>query len=172
MTENTNIDSVISLAEMSRRLQISRSRLYQLIDENVMLPPVYLIATKKPFYTESMAQRNLEVKKRNIGINGQIVMFYCRQNLPQPAITRKVRKPQISAKKKSPNEKYTQLLEDLRGLGLTGVTSDQIEAAIQKCYPLGISQVDESEVLRSVFRAVKRQNTELNVRAKSTLSAE
>ena len=165
MTEKSIIDSVISVAEMSRRLQISRSRLYQLIDENVMLPPAYSITTRKPFYTESMAQRNLDVKKGNIGINGQIVMFYCRQNLPQPTKVRTINKNHTPTKKKTQTNEHSQLLDDLKGLGLTNVTRGQIETAIRKCYPLGISQVDESEVLRSVFREIKRQNTELNVRA-------
>jgi len=160
----TEIQSAITVAEMARRLEMSRARLYQLIDQNVMLPPVHSLQTRKPFYTEEMAQRNLDVKRRNVGINGQIVMFYSTRTLPQSpaAKTRKSRAELKSAK--SSEKEHSQLVDDLKALGLETVTAAQVESAIKIIYPTGISEVDESEVLRTLYRYLKRQNSEHNVR--------
>jgi len=166
MNDNRNIEPVISVAEMARRIQISRSRLYQLIDQNVMLPPALSIATHMPLYTETMAERNLEVKRKNVGINGQIVMFYVARNLPQPTAINKIRKPKTESKNKPLKNEYSQLIQDLKALGLEQVTMTQVESAVKTCYPLGVSQVDENEVLRTIFRHLKCQNSEHNQRTK------
>jgi hypothetical protein len=172
MNNEAIIESAITVAEMARRLEMSRARLYQLIGENVMLPPVYSLRTRKPFYIEEITQRNLEVKRRNIGINGQIILFYSTRNLPLPA-TKKIRKPKTILKPTvPPHKEHSQLLDDLKALGLGTVTATQVESVLKICYPTGISEVDENEVLRTVFREIKRQNTELNVRTKSTLNAQ
>ena len=80
--ENFNIPAIISMSQMARFLQLSRSRLYQLIDAGILLPPAHLLSNKRPIYTREMALRNLEVKINNTGINGTIIMFYTARTTP------------------------------------------------------------------------------------------
>ena len=70
------IKSVVSVAEMARMVGLSRQRFYQLLGSTFPLP-LYWIATRRPFYTEEMQQICLEVRRRNCGINGKPVLFYC-----------------------------------------------------------------------------------------------
>lgn len=79
---NINIPEYINVSTMAKHLNLSRSRLYQLIDQGVLLKPVHLLNNKRPVYTREMAVRNIEVKNSNVGINGEIVMFYSARTIP------------------------------------------------------------------------------------------
>jgi hypothetical protein len=142
----------VSVSQMAQLLQLSRSRLYQLINENVLLPPVYLLSNRRPFYNQKMIHKNLEVKRSNIGINGQVIIFYSKGF----SFRQKITKPKIKAE----NNKYKQLIEELGCLGLENISADQIESAILELFPDGTGEVGKDEMLRSVFRYLKRRNTE------------
>ena len=71
-----DIPTYVNMSKMAKLLQLSRARLYQLIDEGVLLKPVYLISNRLPVYTREMCMCNLQVKNNNVGINGKIIMFY------------------------------------------------------------------------------------------------
>ena len=64
----TKEPEAISVAEMARRLQISRSRLYQLITEGFFLPPIYDIESRRPFYYGQMIQKNIEARRRTASV--------------------------------------------------------------------------------------------------------
>ena len=53
--------------------------------------------------------------------------------------------------------KYTAIVDAMKGLGLVGVTDQQVGVAVAKLFPTGIAQVDEAEVIRSVFVQIQRQ---------------
>ena len=148
----------VSVSQMARLLQLSRSRLYQLIDEGVLLPPVYLLTTRRPIYTQNMIIRNVEVKKTNMGINNQVVIFYSKQfSFPQK---RRKLKPQTEPKTNSTDNRYEELIEELSCLGLEDISVSKIDSALSELFPDGTKQVDPDEILRSVCRYLKRQNNE------------
>jgi len=149
-----NLPEYVNVSVMAELLQLSRSRLYQLIDQGVLLKPVYLIANKRPVYTREMAMRNLQVKHNNLGINEKIVMFYSIRPKRKPAKTKRTSKQQTEKPVKFSN-KHTDLIEALESLGLENITAEQIDSAIVKCFPDGTENISEDEILREVFRYLK-----------------
>lgn len=129
----------VSVSEMARMVGLSRQRFHQLMQAGVFPPPQR--HEGRPFYDEPMQQACLEVRRRNCGVNGQIVLFYSRR---QPAPT----KP----KKAMPAPSlHADLLDGLRALGLVSVTAADVGAAVKTLYPQGVGGTDEGEVIRVVF---------------------
>jgi hypothetical protein len=153
----TVIPEYVNVSKMAKLLNLSRSRLYQLIDKGILLQPAYLISTKHPVYTKEMAMRNLEVKNSNVGINGEIVMFYSVRTTTIISTKKTTKKP---TKPKTEFTKHSELLEALESLGLENITASQIDTAIQKCFPDGTENISEDEILREVFRHLKCQDNE------------
>jgi len=150
--------ATVSVAEMARMVGLSRTRFYQLASEGVFPSPLYRIDTRRPFFTEEMQGVCLEVRRRNCGVNGRPVLFYSSRIRSTVAKSK--------AKSKTPASKsgqFTELVEGLRCLGLTTVTTPQVEAAVRQVYPNGLSGVEPGTVLRAIFLKIKRQNSNDNV---------
>ena len=154
---NEYLPAYVNMSTMAKHLSLSRSRLYQLIDQGVLLQPVYLLSNKRPVYTRDMAVRNIEAKNRNVGINGKIVMFYSARI--KPSKPKKTVKKSADQKAVAP-DKHADLIEALESLGLENINSSQIDTAIQKTFPDGIENISEDDILTEIFRYLKRQNTE------------
>ena len=152
-----NLPEYLSISQMAKLLNLSRSRIYQLIEQNILLKPVYLISNKRPVYTKEMAIVNLEVKGRNQGINGQVLMFYTARNIDRVIPSKKVKK---SPQSDTQNSQYTDLIDALESLGLEGITPAQIDSAMRACFPTTVPDSSDDEKLTTVFRYLKRQNTE------------
>ena len=148
-----NMPAYVSVSAMAEFLQLSRSRLYQLTDQGVLLKAVHLLTNKRPVYTREMAMRNLQVKHDNVGINGQVVMFYSvRTSAPSP----KPKNGASTTKQPAPqNNKHSELIDALEALGLENITASQIDSAILKCFPDGTENISFDEILREVFRLLK-----------------
>ena len=146
--------AAVSVAEMARMVGLSRARFYQLID-GTFPPPLYTEATRRPFYDEELQAVCLEVRRRNCGVDGKPVLFYARRPLAAPVPGRKP--------KKTTNDKYADLVDGLKGLGLVGVTAAQVAEAVKACYPNGVPEMSNGEVLRAVFLHCRSQNTSDNV---------
>ena len=157
---NNNVIEIppyINVSTMAKLLGLSRSRLYQLTDQGVLLKPVYLLANQRPVYTREMAVCNLGVKQSNVGINGEIVMFYSARISTKTSAKKMITKP---VENTTPTSKHTDLIEALEALGLENITANQIDSAILKCFPEGTENISEDEILREVFRHLKCQNPE------------
>ena len=92
-----------------------------------------------------------------MGINGKAVLFYARpfgNATPKPKAKKAINKP---------SEQIVELVEGLRGLGLTTVTVKEVEPALKKCFPNGTTGAAEGAVLRAVFLHVKCQDSHGNV---------
>lgn len=153
---NSNSNSYVTVSYMARQiLQMSRSRFYQLI--GTAFPEPKRDDKGRPYYDEEQQKICLEVRKRNCGIDGRPILFYApRGSAPSPA---RKQKP----KSKKPTEQYQEVMDGVKGLGLTDATSDQIESAIQQEFPEGIENVSLGEVIRRVFLSIKRQNSSDNL---------
>lgn len=155
--ENQNIPEYVNVSTMAKMLGLSRSRLYQLIDQGILLKPIYAEQSKRPVYSREIILKNLEVKKNNVGINGQIVMFYTQRS--QRNIKAVAKLPKKSSKQKIVQNQYKTLIEDLALLGLSNIKASDIAAAIEICFPEGTADINE-ETFTAIFRHLKRQNTE------------
>ena len=130
---SVEIKQAVTVTEMARMCGLSRARFYQLIG-SAFPYPVYNVSTRRPFFDEDLQKVCLEVRRRNCGIDGKPILFYSRRlDLPAP-------KKQISTgRSTSPKNdaKHTNLIAGLAGLGLSGVTEQQVEAALAKIVSQG-----------------------------------
>jgi hypothetical protein len=160
--QNAELKAVVSVTEMARMLGLSRSRLYQLVKEGVLPKSAYDERSGRPVYTEEQQKICLEVRRRNLGVNGQPVLFYSRRianAAPVPRTQSRRRKPAPEA------GPYAELVDALRSLGLV-TTVAQAHSSVAALYPDGHEGVEEGVLIRSVFRHLRqsnRQNTADNV---------
>lgn len=142
----------ITVAEMSRLVGLSRQRFYQLVG-SAFPPPVYDVATRRPFYTRDLQDICLDVRRRNFGVDGRPVLFYARRNIITPTRTCRHR---AKVSRTKPDD-HADMIDGLRSLGLIDVIPAQVAAAIKSLYPSGINDSDQGEVLRSLFLHLKAQ---------------
>lgn len=153
MSENTK--AIVTVSEMARMCGLSRARFYQLQKAGIFPPPVYDLSTRRPIYVEDMQQVCLEVRKRNCGVNGKPVLFYCRGGNPRPLVSK-------GRKQKPKPEKHAELIDALVDLGIS-VTAVQVGQAVKELFPTGIEGTDQAEVVRAVFLRLKEKNRDDNV---------
>jgi len=139
--------SIVNVTQMAKLCGLSRQRFWQLACEGVFLMPVYDTRTKRPFYNEEMQQTNLQVRQTNFGLNGRPILFYARR-MPVEGSQGKPKPKRSASPKASP--KHESLIGGLKQLGMTTVTSDQVESVLQKLYPEGQPD-DEGAILRTIF---------------------
>jgi hypothetical protein len=156
--ESGDIKAGVSVSEMARRVGLSRQRFHQLVQCRVFPEPQRDEASGRPYYDEPTQQQCLEVRRRNCGINGQIVLFYTRRFPAMPAKP-KTTKPKLEA----PGKDVSALVDGLNALGLVTATAAQVQRVTEELYPQGTAGIDQGEVLRAVFLHLKRQNTAGNV---------
>ena len=151
MSEETK--AIVTVSEMARMVGLSRARFYQLQKAGIFPPPLYDVATRRPFYDEELQKVILEVRRRNCGVNQKPILFYARRNPLAPA------PPKSKAKAPAPKkDQYPDLIEALQALGLVGVTAAQVGAAVKELFPQGTATVDQAEVVRTIFLHMRRKN--------------
>jgi predicted DNA-binding transcriptional regulator AlpA len=141
--------AAVSVTAMAKAIGLSRSRFYDYVKRGVFPHPVYSLTTRRPFFDEEMQEQIVAARQNGIGCNGEYILFYERRAdlpvAPQPA------------PKPHRQSSYASLMDGLRSLGLTSVTVPQVEGAIASAYQNGTAGIDESVVLRTVYRHLRRQ---------------
>lgn len=146
MTDNQP-KAAITVSRMCSLLGMSRSQFYWHVKRGTFHAPLRL-SNDRPFFNASQVEDNLKARELGIGVNGEYVLFYQRSDDdPKP-------KPTPASK-----ADHTELLDGLQLLGLTGVTAKQVAEAVEQCYPRGTAGQDENDILRTVFRHLKRAGT-------------
>lgn len=136
--------AAITVSRMCSLLSMSRSQFYWHVKRGTFHAPLRL-SNGRPYFNASQVEDNLKAREMGIGVNGEYVLFYERTDeAPKP------REPQPS------KADHTELLDGLQSLGLTSVTTKQVAEAVAACYPKGTCNVDENDILRTVFRHLKR----------------
>ncbi len=138
---------------------LSRQRFMQLVKAGVFPAPLVDEATKRPYYTEELQATCLEVRRRNCGINGKVVMFYARR-VPSPPTTTNTTKPK---EKPALPDHCADILDGLRALGMVTATMALVSEAVKELFPGGIKNVDPGELIRQVFIHLRRKNAGENV---------
>lgn len=153
MSENKPSKSIVSVSEMARMVGLSRQRFHQL--RGTTFPePDYDPQTKRPFYDLEKQQVCLDVRQRNCGIDGKPIMFYARRN-----DVGVVRKPQKKKTDKTSNSKFDQIADAIKALGMK-TDSGKVTEVINTSFPDGIKNIDEAEVIRSVFLQLKQSEND------------
>ncbi len=143
MDDQLQSKCVVSVSEMARMVGLSRQRFHQL--RGTAFPePDYNPETNRPFYDEEKQAVCLSVKQRNCGADGKPIIFYSRRS--DVGVPRKTRKPS-----KPKSNQHDHIVERLEALGLQSATSAGVGAATKKLFPDGIRDVDDAEVVRTVF---------------------
>jgi hypothetical protein len=137
---------VVSVSEMARMVGLSRQRFHQLMQAGVFPQPQR--DNGRPFFDEPTQEQCLEVRRRNCGVNGQVVLFYARR---QPAAPRPKKATPVLCL-------HADLLDGLRSLGLVSVTAADVGEAVKTLYPQGTAGVDEGEIIRAVFLHLQSQS--------------
>ncbi len=151
-----------SVSDVARMVGLSRARFYQLVKDGVFPSPVYSIHSRRPYYTDEQQRVCLEVRRRNLGINGRAVLFYARRKAPFK--NRSTRKSGRGSNPATKNRgRWDSIVDGLKSLGMDGVTSAQIDPIIRLSYPMGTDGIDEGDLLRTCFRKLRRRNTSDNV---------
>jgi hypothetical protein len=134
--------AAISVREMALLLSMSRARFYQLVAKGVFPQPERHAETGRPFYTVALQAACLEVRRTNRGIDGQPVLFYSRQPMPEVE--------KASGNRRQRNQ-YAQLIDALKELGMSSVTTAQVSEALRELFTQGRKGVDEAQVIRALF---------------------
>lgn len=147
MTDNQP-KAAITVSRMCSLLGMSRSQFYWHIKKGTFHEPLRL-NNERPYFNASQVEDNVKAKELGIGVNGEYVLFYQRDNEPKPPASKPIEKPK-------PKQDFTELMEGLSSLGLSGLTTTAVAAAVEHCYPQGTDGQDENDILRTVFRHLKR----------------
>jgi len=144
MKSESPLKAVVSVSSVCRRLSMSRSQFYFHVKRGTFPAPLRLPSNQRPYYTASMVEDIVKARETGVGVNGEYVLFYERLTTTPKGIAK---------------ADHSALLEGLRTLGLTNVTTAQIDAVIAACFPKGTAGQDEANVLRAVFRHLKRSGS-------------
>ncbi len=163
---------IVTISEMARMVGLSRARFYQLIKESIFPEPSRNPQTKRPFYDRQQQEQCLLVRKTSCGVNGKAILFYgIRPGQQGPMKIRKRRevkhKPAPTTRKDSVaetgNPLIKELLSGLGQLGMAEVTEARVRNVLAAEYPDGYQGMDQAELLMSVFRHLKRRDSQDNV---------
>ncbi len=148
MTATTKLENpmkaAISVSSLCRLMNMSRSQYYFHAKRGTFHSPLYLASNNRPYFTASMVEDNLKARETGVGVNGEYVIFYERRDA---AAKDEPTKPVIDVES---------LVDGLKTLGLNAVTAAQVEAAVKASFPNGAEGQEESNILRTVFRFLKR----------------
>ena len=143
MKSENPLKAAVSVSAMCRLLKMSRSQFYWHVKRGTFHAPLYLPSNKRPYFTSSMVEENLRARESGVTISGEYVIFYERQ----PTSTK------IEVKKFKTD--LAALIEGLKALGFGTVTKEQVESALETCFPDGTSGHDDNVILKRVFRHLK-----------------
>ena len=147
--------AAVSVTEMARMVGLSRARFYQLVKKGTFPIADQDHATTRPCYLEEKQRQILEARRRNCGVDGKPILFYCRRN--DAGQKRTAARPTIG-KVKEVVKKYMDLIDGLAALNVTATVS-QIEPILKELFPQGTEGIDPGEVIRAMFLRIQRQNT-------------
>src|SRR5690349_1347815 len=68
--------SYLSCTDVARRLGLSRQRFWQLRRDGVFPKPQVDEDSGRQFYTQEQVELCLDLRRRNVGLNGRVVLFY------------------------------------------------------------------------------------------------
>jgi hypothetical protein len=123
--------AAICIKEMAAAVGLSRQRFMQLVKSGVFPAPLRDEATGRPYYTDEMQAVCLDVRRRNCGVNGKVVMFYPRRSA-SPDRTNRPRPVKAKQPSRATSDCHADIVAGLHGLGLTSATSAQVSCYVRQ----------------------------------------
>ena len=142
----SNMKAIVSITEISKMLQLSRARFYQLLQSGFFPKPLYDDRSKRPYYDLELQQKCLECRSSGIGVDGSFMLFY--------SAGRKGNNFHMRKKKIDPVVK--EFAEILESMGLE-TAFNEVQKALSILYPDGTGEVEQGVVIRELFRYLKEQ---------------
>jgi hypothetical protein len=135
---------IVSMTEISKMLQLSRARFYQLLDQGFFPKPLYDERSKRPYYDLTLQKKILEARQSGIGVDGSFMLFYSPR---KKETVSNIRKQKIDPVVK-------EFVETLQEMGLQ-TTVKQVQQGLTEIYPDGAGDQDQGVVIRELFRYLK-----------------
>ena len=136
---------IFSITDISKMLQMSRARFYQLLGMGFFPKPLYDDRSKRPYYNLELQVKCLECRQSGIGIDGSFMLFYS---------PRKKETAQNSKKVNAKQQTFSDIYDTLKQMGLNCSYND-VSDAVTEIYPDGIEEIEQGVVVRDVFRYLK-----------------
>ena len=142
---------IVSMTEISKILNFSRARFYQLLEQGFFPKPLYDDRSKRPYYDLALQHKCIESRQSGIGVDGSFMLFY------SPRV-KKENRPFI--KKKKYGDPVTQELADtLNSMGVE-TAFKEVQKALNDLYPDGTDGVEQGVVIRELFRHFKKTESD------------
>ena len=135
---------IVSMTEISKMLQMSRARFYQLLQSGFFPKPLYDDRSKRPYYDLELQQKCIECRESGIGSDGSFMLFYSPR-----------KKENVSnIRKKKIDPVIKELTDTLQEMGLE-TTAKQVQQGLSELYPDGTDGQEQGVVIRELFRHFK-----------------
>jgi hypothetical protein len=159
-TTPSSLRAFVSLSVLAEEiLTLSRARLYELIERGAMPHPCYDLRSRRPVFTREQQEQALAVRTSGVGIDGSAVIFYRRERTPSPAaVSITSVRARRRASSQQPN-RFADLVSGLHALGVSQADEQSVSSAVAELFPSGIEGQQESDVLRTLFRHLRRRET-------------
>ena len=150
----------VSLSELAEDiLGLSRARVYELIERGALPHPIYDIRTRRPMFNAELIEQARTVRQTGVGSDGSAVVFYRRNRQPAVTVAATTRGRARSRASTPPSARHADLIASLQSLGVSHADEHSVTAAVAECFPNGIVGQQESDVLRAVFRILRRRDS-------------
>jgi hypothetical protein len=146
--------SIVTVSEMCRMLNLSRSRFYQLVREGVFPTADHDPISDRPFYNEEKQLACLAVRRTNRGVNQKPVLFYATRC--DDGIRKK------NKRQKSVPTIYRDLVDLLAGANVTASVA-VVQEIVGREFPNGIQGIDLGTVVKAVLSRINARNPSDNV---------
>jgi hypothetical protein len=147
----TVVRAAVSATQMAKMLGLSRASFYAHVKRGTFFAPEYQAGSPRPIYTAELQLKNLDIKATQLGANGLYVIFNDRKPRNESS-----RAETTTGRRNTNGNIFTDLRQRLEGLGLSGLTDSQVEVAHASCFPHGTAGVSENDVLRVIYRHLRR----------------
>jgi len=152
--------SFVSLSELAEDiLGLSRARVYELIERGALPHPIYDLRTRRPMFDAELQRQAQTVRQTGVGIDGSAVIFYRRDRQPAVAASSPARGRARSRASTPPSNRHADLIASLQSLGVSHADERSVAAAVTECFLNGIDGQQESDVLRAIFRVLRRRDS-------------
>ena len=121
--------------------------------------PLYDMRTRRPIFNAELIHQARTVKQTGVGIDGSPLIFYRRPQrvigAPTQSISARARRrtstPQVN--------RYAEVVLALQGLGVAQADERSVADAVAVCFPNGLDGQQESDVIRVIFRHLRRRES-------------
>lgn len=154
------VPAYMTVSAHIRQLGLSRGRFYTLLAAGFFLPPVYLLANRRPVYTAEIAERNVVAKAVGIGaVTGEPRVFYrSRRQTAESATAAQPRRSRRAAGRERRTESPTRsIVAAVRNLGIEGVDDDAVAQIMNDLFPAGTDGMAEGDIIRAVYRRLRQR---------------